>query len=84
MSQFTNEDLVAIVVKSNNKIVVLASLYMPGDSAEAPPPTIFRNLVNYCDERNYGLIVGTDANSHHTAWGSTDINDRGEQLLDYI
>ena len=76
LSQYTNEDQVAIIVNTNNKKVVLVSLYMPGDSTEAPPPTIFRNLVKYCDENNLGLVVGTDANSHHTAWGSTDINER--------
>ena len=28
-------------------------------------------------------IVGTDANAHHTVWGSSDINPRGENLLGY-
>ena len=26
-------------------------------------------------------LVGTDANAHHTIWGSCDINPRGENLL---
>ena len=26
-------------------------------------------------------IVGTDANAHHTIWGSFDTNPRGEDLL---
>ena len=84
LTQFSNEDQVAIVVKSNNKFIVIVSLYMDGLSSELPPPTFFRNLVNYCDEKHYGLLVGTDANSHHTAWASTDINDRGEHLLHYL
>ena len=67
LTQFSNEDQVAIVVKSNNKFIVIVSLYMDGVSRELPPPSIFRNLVNHCDEKNYGLVVGTDANSHHTA-----------------
>jgi ribonuclease HI len=28
--------------------------------------------------------VGTDANAHHTAWGSTNVNPRGELLLEYV
>ena len=28
-------------------------------------------------------IVGTDANAHHTTWGSSYINPRGEDLLAY-
>ena len=27
--------------------------------------------------------MGTDANAHHTIWGSSDINPRGEDLLAY-
>ena len=27
--------------------------------------------------------VGTDANAHHTIWGSSDINPQGEDLLAY-
>jgi hypothetical protein len=30
------------------------------------------------------LIIGCDANSHHTPWGSTNINNRGESLFNYI
>ena len=84
LTQFSNEDQVAIVVKSNDKYFVIVSLYMPGDSEAAPPSELFRKLVMYCEQKNYGIIVGTDANSHHTIWGSTDINERGEQLLDYL
>jgi len=36
--------------------------------------------------RAYGthLIVGCDANSHHTSWGSTNINNKVEFLFNYI
>ena len=30
------------------------------------------------------LIVGADSNAHHTIWGSSDISQRGESLLDLI
>ena len=30
------------------------------------------------------MCIGTDANSHHTAWGSTNINERGERLLEFL
>jgi len=30
------------------------------------------------------LIIGCDANWHHTSWGSTHINNRGESLFNYI
>ena len=86
LTQFTDSDQVAIIVKCDGKYVVIASLYLPGlpESVTAPPTKNFRDLVAYCERYNYGLIVGTDANSHHTVWGSTDTNARGEHLLDYI
>jgi len=30
------------------------------------------------------LILGGDANSHHTQWGNTNTNERGELLYDYL
>ena len=37
-----------------------------------------------CSADGTHLIVGCDANSHHTSWGSTDINNRGESLFNCI
>ena len=34
--------------------------------------------------RGHPLLVGDDANSHHTLWGSTDTNSRGNDLLEYL
>jgi hypothetical protein len=53
------------------------------DGAEVPPPKL-QSLVTYCESKKIPLVVGTDANAHHTVWGSTDINVRGEQLLEFI
>ena len=30
------------------------------------------------------LIIGCEANLHHNAWGSTNINNRGESMFNYI
>jgi hypothetical protein len=35
-------------------------------------------------EEGSHLIIGYDANSHHSAWGSTNTNNRGESLFNYI
>jgi hypothetical protein len=37
-----------------------------------------------CRAQGTHLIIGCDANSHHTSWGSTNINNRGESLFYYI
>ena len=76
LTQFCNRDLVTLLI--DEKLIV-ASCYMPGEiESTDPPPQILRNLVDYCDGRNYKLIVGTDANAHNTVWGSIQNNARGD------
>ena len=84
LTQFCNEDQTVIGIESGGSTLILASTYMPYDSVDAPPDNNLRNLVDFCFQKNYQLIVGADANSHNTAWGSTDTNTRGDKLLDYI
>jgi len=87
LTQFTCRDIVAVQASlptdGERQEVVIASAYFPGDLEEVPPPEV-KNLINFCKRTNRGLILGCDANAHHLAWGSTDTNDRGEQLLDFI
>ena len=68
---FTNGDVVAIRTRWKNRVVVFASCYMP-HGTEAHPSVIIMELVDYCRSHKYPLIVGTDSNSHHTYWGSSD------------
>lgn len=65
--------------------IIVCSAYFPGDrAAEEPPPATVRALVDHCRRNNKQLVIGCDANSHHTAWGSTDTNQRGESLFNYL
>jgi len=41
-------------------------------------------LVTGCRANGTRLIVGCDANWHHTSWRSTNINNRGEFLFNFI
>ena len=84
LGQYSNEDQVAIAFKTNNKIIVLVSTYMPGDSIDAPPPQILKDLTLFCEGNGWDLLVGADANSHNLIWGSTNNNKRGEDLLEFI
>ena len=38
----------------------------------------------YCEKENLHLVVGCDSNAHHVAWGSTNCNDRGEALMEFL
>ena len=84
LNQFSNRDQCAIRVKTNNTTIIYVSVYMPGDSLQSPPNKILCDLVRYCKEKNLILVGCADANAHNLAWGSTDTNQRGIDLLDFL
>jgi len=47
------------------------------------PDSLVRGLAEECEKLRKGLVIGCDANAHHTQWGCPS-NDRGESLLDFI
>ncbi|XP_033606262.1 uncharacterized protein LOC117282093 [Cryptotermes secundus] len=62
--------------------LIVTSAYLPYDSDEPPPSKEVRNIIEYCHLRKEQLIIGCDANAYHTLWESTDINPRGECLME--
>ena len=88
LTSFCSRDIVAVQVQYKqreiNKEIVVCSAYFPFDSPDPPPTREFMDLVNYCRDRKVDLLVGCDANAHHQAWGSSDINRRGSSLLEYL
>ena len=84
LTQFSDGDQVAITVKTKDKTYVLASIYMPYDAQVIPPSTLTKKLIDFCQNNRYEFLISADANSHHTVWGSSDINNRGDGLLNYI
>ena len=84
LTQFSNQDQTAIGLRMGGNILVVASTYMPYDSIDPPPPKILEELTLFCKEKKWSLLIGADANSHNTVWGSTDTNQRGDKLLDFI
>lgn len=83
--RFCSRDLSVAKVKTNNvegpKEIIVASAYFPYDLPEAPPKEV-NELVTSC--RDEHLLIGCDANAHHTIWGSSDINRRGESVLEFL
>ncbi|XP_044745139.1 uncharacterized protein LOC123307003 [Coccinella septempunctata] len=67
-------------METGTKELVICSAYFPGDTT-FPPPNEVRKLVAFCRGKNLQLLVACDANSHHTTWGSTDINERDLERL---
>lgn len=86
LSDFSDRDIVAVEVdyKLNGAPmkVICCSLYLAFDL-----PVINETLVKliaYCRQKGLDLLVGCDANAHHTVWGSSDTNPRGALLLEFL
>ncbi|XP_048484155.1 uncharacterized protein LOC105391530 [Plutella xylostella] len=82
---FCTDDLVAAHVMlpgCEGMKLIVSSAYLPGEHTD--PSTALAPLVEYCEDQNAQLVIGADCNSHHTAWGSTDTNKRGEILFDFL
>ena len=82
--ELSSRDLIVIStdLKGIGKLV-MGSAYFPYDS-ETNPPEEVHILAEYCKVRGLPLVLGCDANAHHTVWGSTDTNSRGNDLLEYV
>jgi hypothetical protein len=82
LPSFSCRDLVAVLVKyfedGAERRLVVCSAHLLYDF-EDPPPTNY-----YCEDKNLYLIIGCDSNAHHSAWGSTNCNDRGETLVEFL
>ncbi|XP_011698269.1 PREDICTED: uncharacterized protein LOC105456145 [Wasmannia auropunctata] len=86
LPELCSRDLAAVEVMATGRIggtkrLVICSAYFP-HGKEVPPPELVR-LVDFCQKEGL-LVVGCDANAHHTIWGSTNMNERGEKLLEYL
>ena len=81
---FSNEDIVAVRVNNvcqSGDSFVFVSAYMAAE--EPAPPSLFKDLLVFAENEQVPTIVGTDANAHHTLWGSSNAIPRGEDLLAY-
>jgi hypothetical protein len=88
LSGFSCRDLVAVLIKYNEegaeRRLVVCSAYLPYDSEDPPPSKEFEDLVRYREKENLYLAVGCNSNAHHSVWGSTDCNSRGEALVEFL
>ena len=57
--------------------LILSLEYFPYSSPDPASTAELKDLVVYS-------VAGNVANPHHTSWGSTDTNMRGEELLVYL
>ncbi|KAH8233854.1 hypothetical protein KR026_000097, partial [Drosophila bipectinata] len=79
-----NEDHVAAAIESPDGPLRICSAYMGHDQEALPPHPLIKQLVEDSRKHEIDLIIGCDANAHHHQWGSTDTNERGESIFDFI
>ena len=83
LGTFSSADCIVVRVKLNRTTnLLLASIYM--DIDHSVPVHLVTRICNQADADDIPLIVGTDSNAHHTAWGHRDCNTRGRNLLPCI
>ena len=80
--RFSDGDVVTASIETEDLTLIIAAVYMASD-ADIPPPKVV-DLTSYAMAMKRNLILACDANAHHTIWGSTNVNVRGELLLDFI
>jgi hypothetical protein len=82
-----SRDLMAMKIPASSggrpRESILGSAYFAYDDVPTPPEELER-LVMGCRAQGTHLIISCDANSHHTSWGCTNINNRDESLFNYI
>ena len=85
---FSCRDLVAVLIQHNEqeteRRLVVSSACLPYDSKHPPLSKELEELVRYCENENLYLVVGCDSNAHHSAWGSTNCNSRGEAQVGFL
>lgn len=82
MHKYSNSDTTTISWETDGNRYRLSSIYM---AYEDPVPSqLLKELVLDSEACGCKLIIGGDANAHHTIWGSSDINERGESLFNFI
>ena len=68
-------------VRREGESFVFVSAYMALE--EPDPPVILKELLSFSDRDNIPTVIRTDANAHHTVWGSSNVNTRCKDLLTY-
>ena len=76
------DSLVMRVRFGKNLTILLASVYM--DETKSIPSNLITRISNFADSEKLPLIIGTDSNAHHTAWGHPSCNARGRELIQLI
>jgi hypothetical protein len=81
--QISTRDSVSILCNlDNGREIILTSDYLHYN--DPCPPTHLVRAIDYANQHQIPILLGCDANAHNLVWGSTNNNERGENLLEYL
>jgi len=83
LRNYSNGDSTAVSLELQSGSIRVLSSYLAFDKKN-PPYALVRGLAEECEKLRKGLVMGCDANAHHTQWGCPTNNDRGESLFDFV
>lgn len=88
LPQFCDGDTTSVMLNTgsagSNEDIVFCSAYLPYDGRDSTPGKVVSELTEFCSDSGLSLIIGSDTNAHHTLWGSSNINDRGSKLAEFL
>ncbi|XP_046751341.1 uncharacterized protein LOC124414441 [Diprion similis] len=77
----------AVLINSRHQTVRLSQFWsrdLAATSIKLKREKVLKKVVSYCTDKGLYLVVGCDANSHHTIWVSSNTNKRGTALQEYL
>ena len=81
--QFSDGDTTSVCLELGpKKTIIVCSFYLEHEPKGPLPNRPLQELIS--SAKHGDLILGGDANAHHTQWGSSKINVRGELLFNYL
>lgn len=88
LPQFNSDDNTTILININNnntsEEIIFSSVYMDYNRNDSIPEQIVRETIEYSASSGIPIVIGADCNAHHTLWGSSNINERGTKLAEYL
>ncbi len=84
LSKFSSKDITAASMELEGLIYWLTSAYFAYDDPGPLPSEDVVKMIEEADRAGHHVIMCCDSNAHNTIWGSTDTNDRGESLLEFV
>ena len=79
---FCTGDITTAAYRYDLAIELKSSMYISYEAA-SPPDDLIGLLVEHAKRKRCRLVLGCNANAHHTQWGNSNTNTRGESTLNF-